>query len=283
MIIKISKKIKFYVPIEQEKLLGIMKYVIISLSAMALILGVVCGVLYFRTDRLTVEAGSSLTAADITGNKNSHFGDDFDPDCLNHPGVYYFTVITDGKSREVRIEVIDTKAPVITVKEIKWPMGDFRSPKPEDFIDTVVEADGYTGEFIEPLPEFNKNSEVYKAKVRFTDGSGNKTKIFDVVLRLELYDSEAPEIKVLQDTVEIKVGTLPEENGRDMMSFYYDLVKVTDNCAGDISLTVDDSGVDYTETGSYTVYFTASDMVGNKSERVSVTVLIVHEVSESGE
>ena len=281
MIIKISKKIKFYVPIEQEKLLGIMKYVIISLSATALILGAVCGVLYFSTDRLTLEAGSSLTAADITGNENSYFGEDFDPDCFNHPGVYYFTVITDGNSREVRIEVIDTKAPAITVKEIKWPMGNFRSPKPEDFIDTVVEADDFTGEFIENIPEFNKNNYVYNAKVRFVDKSGNKTKIFDVVLRLEL-DSEKPKIKVLQDRVEIKVGAIPEEMGGDM-SVYYDLVEVTDNCAGDISLTVDDSGVDYTEPGQYTAYITASDMVGNKSERVSVTVLIFDEISESGE
>lgn len=283
MIIKISKKIKFYVPIEQEKLLGIMKYVIISLSATALILGAVCGALYFSTDRLTLEAGSSLTASDITGNESSYFGEDFDPDCLNHPGVYYFTVITDGKIREVRIEVIDTKAPEITVKEIKWPQGSKgRAPKPEDFINTVIEPDVYAGEFVEPLPEFNKSTDVYRAKVRFTDGTGNKTKIFDVVLKLEL-DSEAPEIKVLQDTVEIKVGTLPEETDMDIMSLYYDLVKATDNCAGDISLTVDDSGVDYTEPGRYTAYITASDMVGNKSERVGMTVLIVDEISESGE
>jgi hypothetical protein len=283
MIIKISKKIKFYVPIEQEQLLGIMKYVIISLSAVALILGIVCGILYFRTGRITVEAGTNITAADITGNEGSYFGDDFDADCLNRPGVYYFTVITDGKEQEVCITVVDTKAPAVTVKEINWPQGNrSRDPKPEDFIDTVVEAGELIGEFIEPLPEFDKGSAVYRAKVRFADGAGNKTKIFDVVLRLEL-DSEAPKIKVLQNTVEIKVGTLSEEMGVDMMSVYYDLVNVTDNCAGDLSLTVDDSGVDYGTPGSYTVYLTATDMVGNKSEKVSVTVLIVDEISESGE
>ncbi len=283
MIIKITKKIKFYLPIEQEQLLKIMKYVIISLSAAALILGIICGILYFRTGRITVEAGTNITAADITGNEGSYFGDDFDADCLNRPGVYYFTVITDGKEQEVCITVVDTKAPAVTVKEIKWPQGNrSRDPKPEDFIDTVVEAGELIGEFIEPLPEFDKSSAVYRAKVRFADGAGNKTKIFDVVLRLEL-DSEAPKIKVLQNTVEIKVGTLSEEMGVDMMSVYYDLVNVTDNCAGDLTITVDDSGVDYTTPGSYTVYLTATDMVGNKSEKVSVTVLIVDEISESGE
>ncbi len=277
MIIKISKKIKFYVPIEQEQLLKIMKYVIISLSAAALILGIICGILYFRTGRITVEAGTNITAADITGNENSYFGDDFDADCLNRPGVYYFTVITDGKEQEVCITVVDTKAPAVTVKEIKWPQGNRgRDPKPEDFIDTVVEAGELIGEFIEPLPEFDKGSAVYRAKVRFADGAGNKTKIFDVVLRLEL-DSEAPKIKVLQNTVEIKVGTLSEETGMDMMSVYYDLVNVTDNCAGDLTITVDDSGVDYATSGSYTVYLTATDMVGNRSEKVSVTVEIVEE------
>lgn len=280
MVIKINKKIKFYLPIEQKKLLLIMKYVIISLSTVALLLAVACGILYFRIDRLKVEAGASLTAFDITGNENSYFGDNFDPDCLNHPGVYYFTVITEGKKQEVRIEVVDTKAPVVTVKEINWPQGKVRDPKPEDFIDTVIEADGFTGEFIESLPEFNEKTDRYEAKIRFTDKSGNKTKIFDVTLKLVL-DSEKPKIKVLQDTVKIKVGTLPSETGVDISLIYNELVEITDNCAGDLRPDIDDSAVDYETVGTYTVKITAYDMIGNRSEAVSVTVEIVEELSES--
>ena len=282
MIIKISKKIKFYVPIEQEQLLKIMKYVIISLSVVALILGVFCGVLYFSTDRLTVEAGTNITAAHFTGNESSYFGKDFDPDCLKRPGTYYFTVITDGKQEEVCLKVVDTKAPVVTVKEIEWPHGaKTRAPMPEDFIDSVVEAGELTGEFIEALPEFSEKSSVYKAKIRFTDSAGNKTQIFEVTLKLVL-DSEKPKIKVLVDTFEIKVGSISEESGSDL-SVYRELVKVTDNCAGDIRLDIDDGDVDYSTPGEYTVKFTASDMIGNESDKVSITVKIVEELTEDTE
>ena len=279
MIIKISKKIKFYLPIEEKGLISIMKYVIISLSALAVILGVFCGVLYFSTDRLTVEAGTEITASYITGKEGSYFGKDFDPDCLNLPGIYYFTVITDGKTRDVCLKVVDTKAPVIMVKEIKWPQGaKQRAPMPEDFIDSVVEAGEFMGEFIEELPEFSEKIAIYKAKIRFTDSAGNKTEIFDVTLRLEL-DSEKPKIKVLSDTVEIKIGANLDESGFDL-SVYRELVKVTDNCAGDLGLEIDDSAVDYAVPGRYTVYFTAYDMMGNKSDAVSITVDIVEELPE---
>lgn len=278
MIIKISKKIKFYVPIEQEQLLKIMKYVIISLSAVALILGIICGILYFRTGRMTVEAGAKLSAADITGNESSRFGDDFDADCLNRPGVYYFTVITDGKEQEVCITVVDTKAPAVTVKDINWPQGyKGRAPKPEDFIDSVYEPDGFVGEFVESLPEFTKDTGEYRAKIRFKDNSENKTKVFDVVLHLEL-DSEKPKIELLQDaTVLLLLSSDPTETERDD-EIYRSLVKITDNCAGDLKLDIDDSGVDYTSVGRYTVYLTATDMMGNKSEKLSVTVEIVEEL-----
>lgn len=278
MIIKLTKKIKFYVPIEQEQILKIMKYVIISLSAVALILGIICGILYFRTGRITVEAGTNITAADITGNEGSYFGDDFDADCLNRPGVYYFTVITDGKEQEVCITVVDTKAPTVTVKDINWPHGyKGRAPKPEDFIDSVYEPDGFVGEFVEPLPEFTKDTGEYRAKIRFKDNSGNKTKVFDVVLHLEL-DSEKPKIELLQDaTVLLLLSSDPTETERDD-EIYRSLVKITDNCAGDLKLDIDDSGVDYASVGRYTVYLTATDMMGIKSEKVSVTVEIVEEL-----
>ena len=142
MVVKISKKLKFYIPVEQERVFRITKIVVISLAGLAILLGIFCTVLALQTDRLTVEAGSVIWASDFTGNESSYFGDDFDPDCVNHPGVYEFTVITDGKTDSVRLKVVDTLAPDVTVKNIRWPISEkLRAPRPEDFIDSVIEAE----------------------------------------------------------------------------------------------------------------------------------------------
>lgn len=275
MVVKITEKIKFYLPVEQERLLKIMKWVIISLASLALVLGSVCGVFYFMTDRLTVEAGSRITAEDITGNKDSYFGADFDPEWLNSAGVYSFTVITGGREQTVQLTVVDTKAPEVKVKQINWPIGADRAPKAEDFIDTVSEADEFSGFFVEEFPEFKRMGE-YSAKIRFKDASGNKTEVIDVTLSL-VSDSEGPKIRLLADAVAVKVGHDIAESGKQ---FYFDMALVSDNCAGDLRLEVDDSGVDYTEVGRYTVYFTAYDMVNNRSERVRFTVDVVEELPE---
>ncbi len=276
MVIVLTKRIKFYIPIEQEKAKRLALTLTASLAAVALILGALCAFLFFQTDRLTVEAGETLSAEMLTGNANAYFGDDFDPECVNRAGVYYFTVYVDGEARQVRLEVVDTKAPEITVKRINWPIGSARRPIPEDFIDTVNEADDFEGYFIEELPEFEKNMGEYRAKVRFEDASGNKTEVIEVFLDL-VSDSEPPKLSLNADKLTVEVGNAPSEED----PLYDGIATVTDNCAGDLRVEIDDSSVDYNKEGKYLVYLVAYDMIGNRSEKVSVSVEIVPKAADA--
>lgn len=276
MVIVLTKRIKFYIPIEQEMARRIALIVTASLAVIALMLGAACAFLFFQTDRMTIEAGEFISAEMLTGDPSDYFGDDFDPECVNRAGIYYFTVYVDGIARQVRLEVVDTKAPDIKVKRINWPIGSSRRPIPEDFIDSVNEADDFSGYFVEELPKFEKSMGEYKAKVRFEDASGNKTEVIEVVLDL-VSDNQPPKLLLNSDKLTVEVGDVPANK----VLFYGEIVTVTDNCGGDLRIEIDDSDVDYNKEGRYSVYLVTCDMIGNRSKKISVIVEVVPEVVDS--
>lgn len=252
--------------------------VIIALSVLALILGIACAAIYFGIQRSTVEAGTVFSAAELTGDEDAYFSDGFDPELLNRPGTYYINVTSRGKERMTCIKVVDTRAPVVSIKNINWPLSEkLRAPRPEDFIDSVKEVDEYFGEFIEPFDEF-KSFGTYEAKVRFFDKSGNKTKIFTVTLNL-VSDNESPRIELISDTVGVEMMRDGEEDSYKKPD-YSAMVKISDNCAGDLRIEIDDSGVDYAKKGRYPVYVVGYDMIGNISKELTIIVEIVEEITE---
>ncbi len=266
MTVFINKKhgLKFNIPGERDKVIRYTRVLITALLAISVILAIFCAVLFFQTKHVTIEAGQALSAADIAKNEAAVFGNDFDPDCVNHAGVYHFTVLSKGEEIDVRLEVKDTKAPKVTVKDVCTAVG-ASIPDPTEFIDTVYEPDSYTGEYVKKFSEI-KSMGTYSAKVRFTDTSGNKTEIFDVNMTI-IVDTEAPEIEVKSDIVTY-VGEAVS---------YKQNITVKDNCTGEITLTVDDSEVELSEAGEYTAYVYATDAVGNRSDKVKVTVHVYSE------
>lgn len=255
----INKKrgIGFTVPLEKEKAERFLWRVIVALVALAFVLGVVCLVLMLRYRWVTAEAGEQLDATRIVQDESAVFGEDFNPDCVNHPGVYYFNVITESKTHKVCLQVRDTKEPLVTVKDIQCAVGG-ELPLPKDYIDTVCEPDDFTGEYVTPLPEI-KTMGTYSAQVRFTDASGNKTEVFAVKVAI-VVDIEPPRIETAEEVTVSKGGQLVLE------------VALTDNCIGALQYEVDDSLVDLNEAGSYQAYVIATDAVGNQSEPLAVTV-----------
>ena len=276
MVIKITKKIKFYIPIEHESARKAAIVTVAVLCSLALVIGVVCAALFFKTDRFTVEAGSEVTAEMLTGDSGAYFGEDFDPNCVNRAGVYYFTVFLGGKAQEIRLEVVDTKAPEIEVVRIKWPVGRARAPIPEDFIGSISEASEFSGYFVEELPEFKKMGE-YRAKVRFEDASGNKTQVFEVCLEL-VSDGEKPSVELTVEDVTAEIGYDPASAER---SIYEGIATVKDNCAGDTRVEIDDSDVNYNKKGRYTAYVYGYDMIGNRSDKVALIVEVVDAPEEN--
>lgn len=262
MVLYLNKKhtLKVCLPIEQDRLQKILICIVAWLSVSALLLGSVAIAFFVQIKHITLEAGDSLSVSDATDIEGAVFSG-FDPAFTSKPGVYYFTLIADGKEREVRLKVVDTKAPDVKVKEVKCAIG-CPLPLPEDFIDTVYEADSYKGEYITPFAEIDRMGE-FEAQIMFCDPSGNKTDVIDVKMSV-ISDNEAPNIKLIREKVVLSIG-----QKEDLLQY----VSVSDNCVGEIKLEVDDSRVNYGEEGKYTVTYTASDASGNVS-RVDLVLLI---------
>ncbi len=265
MKIYISKKanIKFNIPVYEGRVRNFLFTAIIALSALALVLGGVCLYLESQFTRCSIEAGEQITPSDITGDSDARFGDGFSYEWLNKAGIYRFTVHSRGKEIDVRLRVRDTKAPDVTVKKnvyfaIGGPM-----PEPEDFIESVYEADDFTGEFLTEMPKLTSVGE-YKMQIRFTDASGNSTPVFNVKMT-PIYDNKPPEMDI-PDTIVAYVGEAIA---------YRKYIELTDNCIGELTFEVDESGLDLSSEGEYRVYITASDAVGNKTKKQAVTVKVI--------
>ena len=209
---------------------------------------------------MTIEAGQRVTPYDLTGDASAEFGADFDPDCVNHAGKYTFSVISGGKNVKVKLTVKDTVAPTMEVQRVYWAVGT-ELPDPKYFVASTTEADYYTGEYVGDLPNFTSYSD-YAVKVQYTDASGNQSPVYDVILT-PCKDDVPPTIEVRD--VECRVGE---------GIVWRNYVTLTDNCAGEIKLTVDSSRVNFNQEGSYTVYYTATDASGNVAQ-AQATVLVV--------
>lgn len=269
MYIYFSKKrnIKIRVPAERERVQRVLLCIIAFLSVAAIVLGVICSVLYFSVRRLTVEAGAIKSAAELVGDAGAVFEDGFDYTCLNRPGVYYFDVIVGEKTISVRLQVEDRSAPVIKVKNVNCAVSG-SLPVPEDFIDTILESGKYSGEFVTPLPQI-KAMGTYDVKVRFTDAWGNKTEVFDVSFTV-ISDSEPPKVELVSE-ITVTVGEQID---------YGKYISLTDNCIGELTYTVDDSGVDINKVGKYKAYVDTEDAIGNTG-RCEITVNVVEKTVES--
>lgn len=261
MTIYINKKkgIGFSIPVEKESAERFLRCVIAVFVALSVILGVACLIFALNYRWLTIEAGEELDISRITKDESAAFGENFDPDCVNRAGTYYFEVITAKKTHNVCLRVRDTKAPAVTVKDIQCAVGG-NLPTPKDFIATVYEPDDFVGEFVTNLPEI-KTMGTYSAEVRFTDASGNRTQIFAVNATI-VVDTEPPKM-TLPEAITVPVG------GELIID-----VLLSDNCIGELSYTLNDSEVDLTKAGRYQAYVTATDAVGNQSAPAPVTVTV---------
>ncbi len=274
MTLYISKKanLKINVGIDRDSAIRILLLVITVLILIGLALAIACICINSQLVRIYTEAGEYLSPADILGD-GTRFGADYDPDCVNRAGVYYFTAIKDGEAYNVRLSVMDTKAPQVTLKDVYFAVnqdgeGEVFYPDPLDFIESFYEPNGLKGEFLTPMPEMKRLGE-YPMQVQYSDASGNKTEVFDVKM-IQITDTEPPEIDASPLIVCEVGGTIA----------YKPYVTLTDNCVGELGLKVDESKLDLSTVGDYTVYVTARDRVGNESEAVAIKVSVVEAYDE---
>ena len=126
------------------------------------------------------------------------------------------------------------------------------------------EADECIGEFVVAFSKIDRMGE-YTARVRYSDPSGNSTGVFDVKMWV-ISDNEAPKINISEENIEVFVGETV-----DVLKY----ITVTDNCVGNVEITVDDSEVNYSAAGEYTAWVHAKDGVGNSS-KAKIKIIVIN-------
>lgn len=150
----------------------------------------------------------------------------------------------------------------IKTKNLVWAVST-PLPSPSDFVSSMPE--GTQVSFAEEY-SFQKTG-IYTLELVFSNGSSKVTK--EVVFSL-VFDEEPPEIIGVKDlSVTLGEGVSYRKN-----------VTVSDNCDGEVSLTVDDSAVDLSNEGVYEIRYTARDAAGNTAEQTAAVHVYRFAVTE---
>ena len=207
---------------------------------------------------LTVEVGTANVKAEDFLKKSTDEPVSFETgvtrEQLAKPGVYELTLICGEESYKVNLKVLDTVAPTGKTVDLttKGTM-----PEPQEFVTDIQDACDVTVSY-KTEPDLTVAG-VQEVVLILADTSGNKTEL-TAKLTVEL-DQEAPVISGAANILAYQGDAVSYRRG----------ITVTDNEDDSPSLTVDNSQVDLSTPGTYTLIYIATDAAGNES-RVEVTV-----------
>lgn len=225
--------------------------IIILLASVLILSTLITVIALFLPSHIRIEAGESPDFEKMFKTDDYEFDSSFNPDFINHPGKYKFKVTYKNRSKSIVLTVKDTKAPEVTLHKKICVSSTEIIPTPEDFIESISEADSYTGEFLTDMDFDFKTGRSYEIELRFSDPSGNKTQILTSVLSY-VEDKEAPTI-IVPSIIYFEVGS---------PITYKKHISVTDNCIGNIELEID-GNVDHDTEGTYDILIKATDIAGN--------------------
>ena len=242
----------------------IVQWVIIVLLIAILITGVAFW--YFLlveniADSLTVEAGSSFSASDFKVRDvemEASFATDIKSLDLSQPGEYPVVISYYGRNYNSTLYVVDTVKPEVITKDVTAFYTQY--PRAEDFIDRISDHTSVRVAYAEE-PDMTIEG-VQTVTLHVSDAANNVT-VCTADLNL-IFDRQAPQIQGISDKL-IYVGFQV-----DMMEG----VTVTDDLDPNPVLTMDDSTVDQTKAGEYTITYTATDLCGN-TEKQSVVLTVI--------
>ncbi len=226
--------------------------VILLLAALLIISVIVTVIAALMPTRIKIEAGDTPDFYKIFNTEDYELDSSFDPDSINHPGKYELTVSYNNRSRDIVLIVVDTTAPVVRLHERIYVSSTDIIPTADDFIESITEADSYTGEILMDMNYDFQMGKSYEIEMYFKDASGNRTEVMTSILSY-INDTQAPTIEV--------PTMLYFEIGAPIT--YRSSIKLSDNCIGDIKLEVDDSKVDVNKEGIYKITIKATDVAGN--------------------
>ena len=176
---------------------------------------------------------------------------------LTTPGSYPVQVQVGKKTHEVTLKVVDTQAPQGTAVDQTGILN--AQIEAASFVTNIQDVTEVTVSY-ESQPDFTKAG-TQDVSVVLKDAGGNKTTL---TAKLTLVnDSTSPVIEGVQDQTVEAGSTISYKQG----------VTVTDDQDPNVKLEIDNSGVDLTVPGSYTVTYTAIDAAGNKTtQTATITV-----------
>lgn len=255
--------------------------VLIAILSVLLIGAIVLGVLYYtdkphmelviegKTTEYTVEVGDKFTAPKGEAFYKSLFvphGDDVDVAVsgtvdTEKIGTYEIKYKAEKgstiKESTVTVKVVDTEAPVISLKKSDNP---YTSPGKKYKEEGFTATDNYDGDLTDKVVRTEtKDNVTYSV----TDSSGNEAKI---VRQIIYKDVVKPKIKIKGDSdMLLIVGEKYEEKG----------ATATDDVDGDITAKIEVSGsVDPSKKGSYSITYKVTDSSGNEA-RATRSVYVV--------
>lgn len=199
---------------------------------------------------LKLEAGQPLPqAADffVANGQNAAFLTDMDAVNTAVPGAYPIELRVGGKTFTSQLVITDTVAPTAQGRNLTVSAPGAIQAK--DFVTDIQDATEVTATFV-TQPDWSKTG-VQQISIMLTDAGGNTTTV-NATMTLVI-DKTAPTILGAKN-LEVYVG--------DTVS-YKSGITVTDDVDTNPQLTVDNSQVDLSKAGVYTVTYTATDAAGN--------------------
>ncbi len=218
----------------------------------------------------TIEAGGRLPDPfDLLGREGGAYVEGYDPTVTDRPGTHTLAVIdAEGKVYELTLTVRDTTEPVVTTKHVYYARNG-RAPQAADFIQTIDEIDAYEAYFEGDPPTTDVLGD-YDVVFRVKDASGN---VSDACHSL---------MTVIEDTMAPVFDSVPPLSTHIGATVnYLQGVVVTDDCVGEVTVTVDQSAVDMTTEGIYPVIYKATDAMGNQSMAETTLRVYAFPVSEA--
>lgn len=224
-----------------------LKIYLTCVSSMILFVFLVFGV----DRRMIIEAGTPLELELFTrwNRGDAEFITDLNTIDINTVGENLIKIKKYGIIFTSKVSIEDTIPPLASgcIREIS-PVIDI---EPNMCVEDVVDVNEVSYTFVDEIDKNNLNEQDIRINIK--DQGGNITEVLSKITISE--DVEGPKFLVVSDT---KIGL------GDGIS-YKSLVQVEDDSGHDVVLEIDNSEVDVREIGTYLVYYTGTDYVGNET------------------
>lgn len=240
------------------------------LGGLLLLLGGAAAGLYFNNRVIReyeAEAGTAVMTADLLrydGDKEKNAGAVALDTTI--PGYYPVEISLPPFTYQATIRIKDTTPPAAETKPVTLAYGG--ECRPEDFVGPITDASPVTVSFA-VTPDFQSPGE-QQVRLLLKDSAGNETELTSVLTIAEPlpFDEEAPVVGT-EDIYVTEGGTVS----------YKKVIRAYDNVDTEEQLTleVDNSGVNLNEVGDYPYTVTVTDRNGN-----SATASAVVHVLEAG-